>query len=52
MAVMAWRRERFEFFSADALIMFLLLAEDHQPDRSDRIKSMHSFEVALRSFNG
>jgi hypothetical protein len=26
MAVMAWRRERFELFSKDALIVFLLLA--------------------------
>jgi hypothetical protein len=38
MAVMAWRRERFELLSKDALIEFLLLAEGHQPDRSDRTK--------------
>jgi hypothetical protein len=38
MAVMAWRRERLELFSKDALIVLLLLAEGHQLDRSDRTK--------------
>jgi hypothetical protein len=37
MAVIARRRDRFALSAKDSLIVFLLLAEGHQPDRSDRL---------------